>query len=680
MPILCGDELPLRVWFGLVALAVQIGWFEVQGKVVKVKAGTLQLAKFLFNLQDEGGDDWGAGGWFPFRRHSGPEDLGKHYCATHGYANIRTFYRHFGPLEKLGLIRCIDRPTNTHKTAVYEMCLRGDSPLIARLPASLAKAVRVHELARLLGERDLPDHTAPAAATLSDVVAGYVPTVALAERDAASAANLKKISDLEIAMLHATTPRQEELILAQAEALDHGWAHQDGTPAPGTQARPDAPSLLAPAKRTQRRIPGSLKASLGQMRLVKRTAFGFTASPCQTTPISHDRLYPSGSVISSSLEPTNPYGDGRSRAKAAPTARNINGGAGTDGAWRTAGMPIPGLHSAGAAQARWDAENPTQDEREAALATLQQVYAMWKRRRPRQTLIGTWVEGTDGTAVFEPGEGYADLRALIGMALARTTRTDLLDMAAKCCGENVESPVGCLAARLWKLVENGRRHGEPPKRKIIPGKAVLAQDEQGVSAAEYARIYNGAQAAKNLAFPDRVAAPDTSSAEDLKAVRGKTRADGVAHKAAADAAQNKTPEKVQARREHLAARTAAIEAEKAEMERRKAAADAALDKAVQAETEQRAVQDAERAREEAEALAEHQAKRHGVLFDTEHHQDEEHAAAHARAKRDRKAKQLAAQSAPPAPAVEAEAPKQPSWVAGRLARWAGEGIARDLEA
>ena len=682
VPVLTGDDLPVRAWFGLAATAVKIGRFEVCGEVIEVKAETLQLVKFLFNLQDRGGDDYGAGGWFPFRRHTSLTDLMKHYCATYGYADVRAFWRHFEPLNLLGLVRQVRKPKNTLRggeSAVYELCLKGDSPLIARLPVSLAEAVRVHELARLLGERGLPDYTVAATGTLSDVVAGYTPTVALAEGDETVAANLKKISDLEIAMLHASTPGQEELILAQAEALDRGWAYQDGTPAPAPQARPDAPSLLPPAVKPLRKIPGSLKASLGQMHLVKRTAFGFAATSCHTTPISHDLSN------SSSLDVLRNQGladtgiDGRSRAKAAPTARNINGVARTDGDWRTAGMPIPGLTGAGKAQARWAKENPTQDEREDALAALQQVYAMWKRKRPRQTLIGEWIEGPDGIAAFEPGEGYADLHALIGMTLARTTSTELRYLAARSCGEKVENPVRCLAARLWKLVTIRPRHGELPDWELVPADYVLAQDELGVPAAVAGQLQKDFEAARKLAQPGRVAAPDTAAAEDLKAARGKAQTASAARRAAGDAAENKTPEMTQERREHLAARAAAIEAEKAEMARRKAAADAKLDEAVQAATEQRAAQEAERARAEAQALAEHEAKRRGPVSPGEHRQDDEHAQAHAVAKRSKKAKELAERKTPQAPAAVAEEPKRNAKVAERLARWAGEGRVRGIE-
>jgi hypothetical protein len=65
----------------------------------------------------------------------------------------------------------------------------------------------------------------------------------------------------------------------------------------------------------------------------------------------------------------------------------------------------------------------------------------------------------------------------------------LRDMASSCCGEKVENPVRCLAARLWKLVDLLPRHDQTPEWEIAPAEYVQARDEQNISGAEYGRMY-----------------------------------------------------------------------------------------------------------------------------------------------------------------------------------------------
>ena len=438
VPVLEMPVLGLRDWYGVVATAHLCGL---------ISRGAVQLAKWLQALQDKGGPDAGAEGWFPFRRHLSMDDLARHYCSIHGYRDKTAFYRHRRELEQLGLVACVQRSTDS-RIPVYALVLRGDSPVIGRLPLTLARALQVGQLARLWAERDLPWHSVPGQASLADVVSGYAGVVALSEQDAQDAAKVSLAGQLEIAMLAARTPAEEAFILKQAAGLQHGWANPDGTPSPQESSQEPRRASSAPLDTVlpSKAKLGPLPASLNALALVKRTVFMRSLPECKTTRLNETGSSTSRLFLSPSVGLQLDNLDGKAKSKAAPTGRTKMRGAqlgsAADGT-ADLGRSGNGRYGRLTAAQRAEAERVTR-----------RVWAILRRARPRQDLVGgTWVPGPDGTSEWVAGTGYDDLRDLVGLCLLRVTEARVIEEVGASVTDTAVNPLRVLCRRLWTVVK-----------------------------------------------------------------------------------------------------------------------------------------------------------------------------------------------------------------------------------
>lgn len=602
-----------------------------------------------------------------------------------------TFWRRMGVhRHELGLTWRIEAASKGCP-ARYEVCVRADSPLLTDLPEDLARELRLDVLVRLLGEHEVPASNEPERGSVLSEVAELYGGAQIEPEQHADAAAVSRMGKYEVALLHARTPEVEALIARSALASSRGWADPAGRPAPPPLSEVPNGDVIEPVKPKELALPGrplpaALRSDLSRLGSIKRTVFkgAQLAAYGPRTKMQNVTYYREGVSLTNALDfgfsdARVASGDGRTKGKAAPKARNTNVRGGSDLA--SGGWPVVQEGPVEALRAKLAPRRPSVDVRDGARVA-RRVWAMWRRERPRATWLGSWVEGSDGVATWDYGdEGWESLSRLIAECLLRVPESLILSHARGSIADNARSPLDVFA---WRL------HHKIMPRATYAQQADAARRYEMTRAAAHVRVADELETSAEggaLYLADRAAghvgvtAAQSAAAAELEPARARAKA-AAELKAAADAAEQAAREQAEAeaRAAHRAARAAAIEAERAEMARRKAAADAALSGAVQAAAEQRAAAEAERARIEAEALAEHEAKRRGQFpAVAEHRQDDKHAQAHAMAKRDKKAKELAARKTPSAPAAAAEPVAKDSRVADRLARWASEGRVRGVE-
>jgi hypothetical protein len=439
VPRLHMPRLHLRSWFGCAAVAARAGL---------IGRGGLRLAIWLQARHSSDGPDSGSRGYVPFR-HEGLDDMLDHYRHCHknkgtGESLSReTAYRDLKQLRAAGLLEQVRRPTNDGGgTAVYRIVLRADSPVIGRLPAGLAKALRIAELARMMGELEIPLYTVPKGPGLADVVEAYASTV---ELEGKSPEQVRELSALEVAAIHARTPEQQAAVQRRVESLEKAWADEDGRPAAEPPQRPQLPApregwTFAPRD-------GSLGKSLKPLALVKRVLF----FGCHTTPIPTSGPVTSGLSLGASRDFSGLEPHGKTKNQIAPTARNINGPRSVEA---SDGGSDLGRSRPGRASLLWERYGPDDEERDAAAQLRRQIWAMIRGRRPRQMDLvgGEWVEA-EGVSDWLPAAGqWADLEALFGLVMVRTDREFVVDQAAAAVTETARNPVRVLCHRLWPFV------------------------------------------------------------------------------------------------------------------------------------------------------------------------------------------------------------------------------------
>jgi hypothetical protein len=517
VPVLEMPALSLRDWYGVVATA------HVCGLISK---GAVRLAKWLQALQDKGGPDAGAEGWFPFRRHSSTDDLARHYCSIHGYRDKTAFYRHRRELEQLGLVACVQRSTDS-RIPVYALVLRADSPVIGRLPLTLARALQVGQLARLWAERDLPWHHVPGQASLADVVSGYTGVVALTEEDAQDAAKVSLAGQLEIAMLAARTPAEEAFILKQAAGLQHGWANPDGTPSPQDSSQEPRRASSAPLDTvlpSKARL-GPLPASLNALALVKRTVFMRSLPECKTTRLNATGSSTSGLFLLPLVGLQFDKTDGKAKSKAAPTGRTTKRGAQLGSA--ADGAADLGRFGKGSRYGQL-----TANQRAEAEQVTRRVWAILRRARPRQDLVGgTWVPNEDGTAEWVAGTGYDDLRDLVGLCLLRVTEARVIEEVGGSVTDTAVNPLRVLCRRLWAIVKAldpvDQREDRSRPAEHVQAEAQLTARESGRRHQE--RVDQRKDVTGAVPVAESLVVEDYQAARD----RRRTAAAGPAHQAPA---------------------------------------------------------------------------------------------------------------------------------------------------
>jgi hypothetical protein len=668
-----------------------------------INKGELHLAQYLQDNIDAGG----AIAWYKrhldmtdFAQHYGDytttDDAGKPAGPKPKKCSANTFWRRLGVLRhELGILWRVEAASKGCPPR-YEACVRADSPLLADLPEDLARALRLDVLARLLSEHEVPVSNEPdPSAALTEIVELYG-GAQLEPEQHADAAAVSRAGQYEIAMMHARTPEQEATIARLAVASSRGWADPAGRPAPPPVSEVPHGDVHEPVKPKQIALPGkplpaALRSDLARLGSIKRTVLKSVelAAYGPRTKMQNATYYREGVSLTNAFD----FGfsdarvasqDGRSKAKKAPTARNINGGAGSDLA--AGGWPVVQEGVAEALRAVLPPRRATVDVREGARVA-RRAWAMWRRERPRATWLGKWVEGSDGVATWDYGdEGWESLSRLIAQCLRRVPESMILSHARGAIAPNVRNPLDVFAWRLHNKIMPLAPYTE---RRDAAKPAAYVLEEQDLSPA----VKREREKARNAAKWTGVHPAESIAAGELAAAREKARAGSAKVASAETVVPEMTPEQEQARRERLAAREAALREDELWRQRKAesaAAADAALAEVVRITAEQQAQQDAERARAEAAALAEHDAKRcarqlqapakpEAVAARAKHGQDDEHAAAHAVAKQARKAKKLLAQgfgqteTTAPVPAAADEAPSPASRVADRLARWTNEG-------
>jgi hypothetical protein len=446
VPVLFMPALSLRSWFGLAATG---------RKTCAIGRGGLRLAIWLQARHSPDGPDSGSLGVFPWR-HEGLDDMLDHYCHCHKALNRltgrmeslsrETAYRDLKQLRRAGIVEQVRKPTHG-ESAVYRMVLRGDSPLIGRLPDELARTLRIAELAKLMSEKHVPNYAMPGPG-VGDVADAYVSTVELEGR---TPEQVREISALEVVALHARSPEQQDAVQRRVEQLEHQWGDQDGNPV----SEPPAKALRGllsglDAEWTPAPKNGSLARSIRPIALVKRVL----SRGCHTTPItaSVSSTYGLFSYVLGNSGTQEPHG--KAKSKNAPTARNTEG--------REAGRATeegPDLRKsktrAGRATLLWERYGPCDAEREAADQLRTQVWAMIRSRRPRQALMGEWVESEAGLSEFVPDEAaWGDFGALIGLVMVRTDAEFVRDQVAASATDTARHPVKVLCRRLWGFVDS----------------------------------------------------------------------------------------------------------------------------------------------------------------------------------------------------------------------------------
>lgn len=434
------------------------------------------------------------------------------------------FWIRLRTVRELGLVFHVERACRGVAPR-YVACLRADSPLLRNLPEDLARLLHLDRLARLLGEFDVPE-PAEADSALSRIVEAYG-GAQLPPAQATDAAALSVLGKQEIALLHAASREQEETVVRLALAASRGWADADARPAGDAPVLSQRPSP-APQARQELAIPGrpmpaALKDHLARLVGIKRAvirgvelatlgplALG-SADGFKTVPITEKGLSPFGLSSEVSREVTSREDDGRTKGKAAPTARTTNGGAAFGlAAWGrpvAEEPPVPALR--GPLRGKF-----TQAELDEAERVARQVWAIFRDRRPTQTLLGQWVTGPDGLAVWEAGEGWETLIRLIARCLRRFAASAVIEHAAASVSVGVREPVKVLCYRLWK---SSRSLDAYTYRRDRSRPASYVLEDQELSGREQGRRYNERRtAAYRLANPHLVPAGESSAEAELR--------------------------------------------------------------------------------------------------------------------------------------------------------------------
>lgn len=515
VPLLRVPELDRRSFHRLAALGAARG---------VLSGGELHLAQWLQ-------DDIGLGGAIAWT-HEDLSDYADHYAHYTSPAKPRkcsacTFWRRLRVLrEGVGLVWHLE-PASKGSPARYEVCVRADSPLLVNVPEDLAAALHLDVLARLLGEHEVPVSTEPERAPLTQIAELYGGAQLLPEQHADAQA-LSRLGAYEIALIHARSPEQEDVITRAAIGSSRGWVDPQARPIPrpvsqtpdGDVPDPEAPRELALPGRP---LPSALRADLTRLTRIKRTVIqGIELTPtrpvtsCKTSPITVRGLsYQYG------FDFRFPYAreaqrDGRSTPKAAPTARNINGelafGPAADA--RPVAQEGPGVGPVGTLRARHAPFDLGEGERVA-----RQVWAIWRARRPRETLLGHWTTGPDGLAVWEAGEGWDELVLLIARCLRRTAESAVIKHAVDAISPSSREPVKVLAKRLWKIARSDtyehRRDISKPADYVLQEDLLTPAEQAASQRARYRRQHQS---------PDAVRLENSSAAEELAAAQERLRA------------------------------------------------------------------------------------------------------------------------------------------------------------
>lgn len=451
-------------------------------------------------------------------------DKPKKCCTT-------TFWNRLRKLRGIGLVFWVERSAGADRPARYEVCVRADSPLLRNLPEDLAAALHLGTLSRLLGEHEVPEAEVSGAA-LGRIVEAYG-GAQLEPEQAADAAVVSLMGKHEIAMLHAMSREQEETVARLALAASRGWADADARPAGATPPPARRPSPVPQARPEfsvpGRPLPAGLKENLARLVGIKRAVIrgadlatlgplviGPTAE-LKTLPITEMGLTPYGLSPAVSRGVAAAQKDGRSKTKAAPAARTINSGAAFGlAAW---GRPVvegtPVVAPRGPLRAKFTPAELAEAERVA-----RQVWAIFRDRRPTQILLGQWVTGPGGLAVWEAGDGWDGLIRLIARCLRRFAVSAVIDHAAASVSEGVRDPVSVLCNRLWRVSRRLDAYAHRPDRSK-PAEHV--QVDQELDPREQGRRHQ-ARVAGAAQDPSVVAAGDSSSAEALRKGQDRLRA------------------------------------------------------------------------------------------------------------------------------------------------------------
>jgi hypothetical protein len=521
VPVLRVPELDRTSYHRLLCIALSRGL---------INAGEHHLGQWLQ-------DDIGPGGAVAWR-HEDMTDYAQHYAdwTAPGSAKPRkcsscTFWRRLRVLRELGLVAHLEAAFRG-QPARYEVCLRADSPLLVDMPEDLARTLRVDLLARLLGEREVPTSTEPERGAVLTQIAEVYGGAQLAAEQHADAAAVSLMGKYEVALIHAKTSEEEATISRLALAASRGWADADARPAGDVPPPAQRPTVALQARQELavpgRPLPAALKADLARLAGIKRAVIrGYElaglapATKCKTSPITEMALTPYGLSPGLTYEVGSANDDGRSKAKtkAAPTARTTKPGAGQGPA--TGGWPVVQNIPEQAPSAPVRAKLAPADVKEGTRVA-RRVWAIWRDRRPTQTLLGQWVTGPDGLSVWEAGTGWDDLVRLIARCLRRVPESAIIDHAAASASAAVRDPVKVLCGRLWKI---SRLDAYAYRRDLSrPASYVLA--EQDLSGAERGQLERERRAAQfhGVRAEDASAAPELREGQDqLRAQTGQWR-------------------------------------------------------------------------------------------------------------------------------------------------------------
>lgn len=504
VPVLRVPELDRTSYHRLLCIALSRGL---------INAGEHHLGQWL---QDDIGPG-GAVGW----RHEDMTDYAQHYAdwTAPGSAKpkkccVTTFWRRLRVLrEDVGLVAHLEAAFRG-QPARYEVCLRADSPLLVDLPEDLARTLRLDVLARLMCEHEVPTSTEPARGAPLTEIAEIYGGAQLAAEQQADAAAVSLMGKYEIALIHAKTRKEEEAVSRIALAAARGWADADARPAGDTPPPAQRP-VVALQIRQRAALPGhplpaALKTDLARLTGIKRAVIrGFElaglapATKCKTSPITETALTPYGLSTRPTYGVGSANSDGRSKTKAAPTARTLKPGAGQGSA--TGGWPgvqnTPEQVPSAPVRVKLAPADLKEGERVA-----RRVWAIWRDRRPTQTLLGQWVTGPDGLSVWEAGTGWDDLVRLIARCLRRVPESAIIDHAAASASATVRDPVRVLCGRLWKISRidsyEYRRDRSRPASHVL-AEQDLSGRERGLREQERRRAqFRGVRAEETSAAPE----------------------------------------------------------------------------------------------------------------------------------------------------------------------------------